>query len=315
MATVTQAELFPEVEAFLNQGPLGAWIGGKAAPASNGNTFETRNPGNNAKLADVAACEAEDVNRAVEVAEQAFRNSGWATMPVNERGAILLRLADLVEKQREIIAQIESLDAGKIYDQAIADVQNFIDTIRYFTEMAQHIQPRTVLAVKGHDAWTRRHPWGPCGFIVPWNFPFLLVGWGIAPALTAGNTVVVKPAEDTPLSALYVARLAKEVGIPDGVINVVTGYGETAGAALSSNPKLKRMSFTGSPEVGRLVAEACGRNLIPVKCELGGKGAAVVFEDIDIPSPIISPFFSALAPVTRLPLINVPFVLPRSSTV
>jgi aldehyde dehydrogenase (NAD+) len=136
--------------------------------------------------------------------------------------------------------------------------------------------------VRGHEAWIVRQPWGPCGFIFPWNFPLLLIGWGISPALAAGNTVVIKPAEDTPLSAIYLARLAREVGLPDGVINVVTGLGETAGAALARHPGLKRMSFTGSPEVGRLVGEACGRNLVPVKLELGGKGAAVVFDDVDL---------------------------------
>ncbi|MBL9128203.1 MAG: aldehyde dehydrogenase, partial [Verrucomicrobiales bacterium] len=165
---------------------------------------------------------------------------------------------------------------------AEGDVQNFVDTLRYFVEISLHIQRRTPLAVKGHEAATVRLPWGPCGFIVPWNFPFLLIGWNISPALAAGNTVIIKPAEDTPLSALYLAKIAEEVGIPAGVINVVTGYGETAGAALADHPGLKRMSFTGSPEVGRLVAERCGRNLIPVKLELGGKGAAVVFDDVDV---------------------------------
>jgi len=144
------------------------------------------------------------------------------------------------------------------------------------------VQHRTTLAVQGHEAWQVRHPWGVCGFIFPWNFPLLLIGWGISPALAAGNTVVIKPAEDTTLSALYFAKVAKEAGIPDGVINVVTGVGPTAGAALAGNPQLQRMSFTGSPEVGRLVAESCARNLVPVKLELGGKGAAVVFEDVDI---------------------------------
>ncbi|HBN77359.1 MAG TPA: aldehyde dehydrogenase, partial [Planctomycetaceae bacterium] len=120
--------------------------------------------------------------------------------------------------------------------------------------------------------------------IFPWNFPFLLIGWGISPALAAGNTVIIKPAEDTSLSAIYLAHLAKEVGVPDGVINVVTGRGATAGSALSNNTKIKRMSFTGSPEVGQLVGEACGRNLVPVKLELGGKGAAVVFDDVDVKS-------------------------------
>ncbi|MCL4194458.1 MAG: aldehyde dehydrogenase family protein, partial [Thermoguttaceae bacterium] len=171
---------------------------------------------------------------------------------------------------------------GKIAWQAEGDVENFVATLRYFTDMAQHIQHRNVLAVQGHEAWIVRQPWGPCGFIFPWNFPFLLIGWGISPALAAGNTVIIKPAEDTPLSAIYLARLAKEVGIPDGVINVVPGLGETAGAALARHAGLKRMSFTGSPEVGRLVGEACGRNLVPVKLELGGKGAAVVFDDVDL---------------------------------
>jgi hypothetical protein len=145
--------------------------------------------------------------------------------------------------------------------------------------MAQHVQRRNVLAVAGHEAWTVRHPWGPCGFIFPWNFPFLLIGWGISPALAAGNTVVIKPAEDTPMSAIYLARLAREIGIPDGVINVIPGTGAGTGAALSAHPGIKRMSFTGSPEVGRLVAESCGRNLVPVKLELGGKDPTYVCDD------------------------------------
>ena len=225
---------------------------------------------------------AEDVDRAVKAAAHTFAKTPWAKMPANERGVLLHRLADAVEKHKPIIGQIESLDAGKILGQALGDVQNCVDTLRYFTDMAQHVQRRNVLAVAGHEAWTTRSPWGACGFIFPWNFPLLLIGWGISPALAAGNTVVIKPAEDTPLSAIYLARLAREVGLPDGVINVVTGTGAGAGAAVSGHPGLKRMSFTGSPEVGRLVGEACGRNLVPVKLELGGKGAAVVFDDVDV---------------------------------
>ncbi len=165
-------------------------------------------------------------------------------------------------------------------------MQNFVDTLRYYVNMALHVERRSPLAVAGHEAWTVRQPWGPCGFIFPWNFPMLLMGWNLSPALAAGNTVVVKPAEDTPLSAIYLARLAREVGIPDGVINVVPGFGDPTGAALASHPGLRRMSFTGSPEVGRLVAAACGRNLVPVKLELGGKGAAVVFDDVDLPRTV-----------------------------
>ena len=283
MSTTTASDLYPEVKAFLEGGPLKGVVGGNEVEANSGETFVTSDPGSGKQLAEVFSFQAADVDMAVDVADAAFRKTGWAQLPQNERSALLHRLADAVEKHKPMIAQLEALDAGKIEAQAQGDVQNFVDTTRYFADLAQHVQRRSVLAVPNHEAWTVRQPYGACGFIFPWNFPFLLIGWGIAPALAAGNTVVIKPAEDTPMSAIYLARLAKEVGIPDGVINVVPGLGSVAGAALSANTKLKRMSFTGSPEVGRLVAESCGRNLVPVKLELGGKGAAVLFNDIDIP--------------------------------
>ena len=282
MATAVDTQLLPEVEAFLSRSPLAGFVGGKAATSSSGQTFVTRDPGTGQAIAQVHALDAEDVDRAVDAAAQAFNKADWARLGQNERSALLHRLADAVEKHKPIIAQIEAMDAGKIHAQAAGDVQNFVDTMRYYADLAQHVQRRTTLAVKGHEAWTVRHPWGPCGFIFPWNFPFLLIGWGISPALAAGNTVVIKPAEDTPLSAIYLAELAQQVGIPDGVINVVPGLGETAGAALAGNAKLERMSFTGSPEVGRLIGEACGRNLVPVTLELGGKGGAVLFDDVDL---------------------------------
>lgn len=282
METATQREMLAEVREFLNKDVHGAVIGGAEVMASDGATFETHDPGSGETLATVANLTAEDVERAVAAAQAAFDESDWARMPVNERCVYLHRLADAVEERKSIIAQIESLDCGKIYEQAVADVENFITTHRYFAELAQNLERRTVIAVKEHEAAVVRHPWGPCGFIIPWNFPFLLCGWGIAPATAAGNTCVVKPAEDTPLSTLYVAHLAKEVGYPDGVVNVIPGLGERTGAALSEHSGLKRMSFTGSPEVGRLVARNCGQNLIPVKLELGGKGAAVIFNDVDI---------------------------------
>jgi acyl-CoA reductase-like NAD-dependent aldehyde dehydrogenase len=281
MATVV-SNLLPEVDAFLEKSLQRPLVGGKEAEASDGSTFETHDPGSGDILATVPNMTAKDVDAAVAAAQKAFDKSGWATMAPNERGVLLHRLADAVEKRIPIIGQIEALDAGKLEPHAQGDVANFVATIRYFAEMAQHIARRNVLAVKGHEAWTMRHPWGPCGFIFPWNFPFLLIGWGISPALAAGNSVVIKPAEDTPLSAIYLSHLAKEVGIPDGVINVVTGTGEKTGAAVSGHKGFRRMSFTGSPEVGRMVAEACGKNLIPAKLELGGKGAAVVFEDVDV---------------------------------
>ncbi|MDA0658865.1 MAG: aldehyde dehydrogenase family protein [Planctomycetota bacterium] len=278
-----QASLSKDVQRFLDAPLHRAYVGGRWVEAADGATFEVRDPGSSDKIATVTSLKEADVNKAVDVAVEAFHRSGWSKMPVNERAAVLHRIADTVEAKLSQFAQIESLDCGKIYAQAVADVQNVIDTFRYFADLAQTVNYRSVIAVKHHEAWVARHPWGACGFIIPWNFPFLLAGWGLAPALAAGNTCVLKPAEDTPLSALYLCHVIHEQGLlPAGVLNVVTGLGETAGAAVSRNPKFKRMSFTGSPEIGRLVAEACGRNLIPVKCELGGKGAAVVFNDVDI---------------------------------
>lgn len=282
MASVVESTLLPEVQAFLSGDTKCGFVGGTEVKSAGGETFVTCDPGSGVQLAEVYALQTEDVDAAVAEADRAFKQQQWARLPQNERSAMLHRLADAVENHKAIIAQIESLDAGKIEAQALGDVQNFIDTMRYFADLALNARRRNTIAVARHEAWTMRQPWGACGFIFPWNFPFLLIGWGIAPALAAGNTVVIKPAEDTPLSAIYLARLAQEAGIPDGVINVVPGLGSVAGAALSANPKLQRMSFTGSPEVGSLVGEACGRNLTPVKLELGGKGGAVLFDDVDV---------------------------------
>jgi len=281
--TAPAQDLFPEVSAFLNSGVHKAFVNGQWVEAAGGQTFDVVDPGRGEKIATVASLQKEDVDRAVDAAVNAFEGSGWAKMPVNERSAALHRIAEAVEQRKAVFAQIEALDCGKVYAQAEEDVQNFVDTFRYFADLAQTVNYRSVIAVKNHEAWVARHPWGACGFIIPWNFPFLLAGWGLAPALAAGNTCVLKPAEDTPLSALYLCQIVQELDLlPAGVLNVVTGIGETAGAAVASNPKFRRMSFTGSPEVGRLVAESCGRNLVPVKCELGGKGAAVVFDDVNI---------------------------------
>jgi aldehyde dehydrogenase (NAD+) len=286
MNTSLPANLLPEVVTFLSEKPLPAIIGGQSVMASNGETFCTRDPGTGLPLAEVAALQPDDVDRAVRAAQHAFDTTGWPQMSPNQRGVLLHRLADAIQRDITIIAQIESLDCGKILAQAEGDVQNCIDTLRYYTDLAIHVERRTPLAIAGHEASTVRLPWGPCGCIFPWNFPILLVGWNMSPILAAGNTVIIKPAEDTPLSALYLAQLAREVGIPDGVINVVSGFGSVTGAALASHPGLKRMSFTGSPEVGRSIAAACGKNLVPVKLELGGKGAAVIFDDVDLPQTV-----------------------------
>lgn len=275
--------IHPEVTQFLSARPLKLYIGGEWTAAASGATLESRDPGSGNVLASVAAGDQTDIDRAIVVAQQAFHESGWATMRANERAVILHRLADLVDRHREILAQIESLDVGKPLAQALGiDIPNVAQTLRWYADLSVHTRRHEPIAVAGFEARQVRVPYGVCAFIFPWNFPLLLAGWNLSPALAAGNTVVVKPAEDTPLSTLYLGKLAEQAGVPKGVINVVTGYGETAGAALARHPGIKRMSFTGSPEVGRLVGEACGRNLVPVKLELGGKGAAVVFDDVDV---------------------------------
>jgi aldehyde dehydrogenase (NAD+) len=259
------------------------FIGGEWVDAAGKGRIETRDPGSGKVLAEVAAAEQEDVNRAVEAAQRAFKTSGWPELPANDRAVILHRLADLIDQHRDTLAEIESLDVGKPFAQAAGfDVPFASQTLRYYADLSVHTRRREPIAVSHHEVYSLRVPYGVCAFIVPWNFPFTLLSWGVSPALAAGNVAVVKPAEDTPLSAIYFCHLARQAGVPDGVINVIPGYGETAGSALAAHPGIRRMSFTGSPEVGRSVATACGANLVPVKLELGGKGAAVLFEDTDL---------------------------------
>ena len=283
--TATLASILPDVEEFLAQTPIKLFIGGQWVSSRSGSTFETIDPGNGRPLAHIASAEAGDVEDAVASARHAFRHSGWATMPSNDRAVILHRLADLIDKHSSTLAQLESLDVGKPLAQPTAfDVPNCAQTLRYYADLSVQTARRQSIAVSGFEAYSARVPYGVCAFVIPWNFPLLLLGWGVSPALAAGNTVVIKPAEDTPLSALYFARLAQIAGVPAGVINVIPGYGHIAGAALAAHPGINRMSFTGSPEVGREVAAECGRNLVPVKLELGGKGAAIVFPDVDVES-------------------------------
>lgn len=266
----------------LSTAPFQAFVGGVWVESQNGKTFTTVDPGSSEQLADLPAMNAGDVDLAVEAAQDAFENSGWASMPPRERSGMLQRFADNVEKYKSELSQIEAADGGKVLAQAEDDVQNFADAMRYFAELANITPHRDTLNVPGHEASVVRRAWGPCGFIFSRNFPILLAGWNVSPALAAGNTVVIKPAEDTTLSTLYLARISQVSGIPDGVINVVTGHDAEAGAALAHHLGLRSMSFTGSPEVSRSVGEVCGRNLTPAKLDVGGKGAAVVFDDVDI---------------------------------
>lgn len=269
------------IHEFLASAVIPLQIGGQSVTAQNGETLEVVNPSDGTRLATVSSASPADVEAAVRAANAAFPS--WSALPVSERSKILRRFSDILLEECSGLAELESLDVGKPVAQAAGfDIPFGAQAFRYFADIAEQTDPRRPLDVPGYDAYETRIPYGPCGFIVPWNFPFLLLAWGVAPALAAGNTVVVKPAELTPLTSLYICRLAEEAGIPAGVLNVLPGLGEVAGAALSQNPDIKRIAFTGSPEVGRIVAQSAAANLVPAKLELGGKGAAVVLKDADV---------------------------------
>jgi aldehyde dehydrogenase (NAD+) len=270
-------ELRANVRDFLAK-PLANHINGKACMTV---TEPVVNPSDESVLAEVAMGGKDEIQLAVSAGEKAF--PAWSALQAVDRAQLLLRFADLLEAHSAELAQLESLDVGKPIAAAEAfDIPFGIQCFRYFAELSTRAQYNVPLEIEGFEARTWRAPYGVCGFILPWNFPFTLLCWDIAPALAAGNTVVVKPSEVTPLTTLYAAQIAAEAGLPPGVFNVVVGKGNEAGVALSSNARLKHISFTGSPVVGRAVAELSGRNLVPCKLELGGKGAAVVFDDVDV---------------------------------
>jgi acyl-CoA reductase-like NAD-dependent aldehyde dehydrogenase len=278
---VTTSIVQTEIEKFLGGGPVPLYIGGTWRGAQAGGVIEVLQPADGSRLGEVAAGESADIDDAVAAANRAF--PAWSQLPAADRATLLHRYADAIEDNAELLGSLESMDVGKPLKDAVGfDVPFAAEAFRYFADLSVHMRRSQPLPIAHMEAQQIQVPYGACGFIYPWNFPFLLYAWGAAPALAAGNTIVVKPAELTPLSTLYACHLAEQVGIPAGVINVVPGLGETAGNSLSHHTGISRMSFTGSPEVGREVARATAFNLVPCKLELGGKGAAVIFDDVDV---------------------------------
>src|ERR1700678_2560632 len=266
-------------------------INGKWVDARSGKTFPTYNPATGEVLSRVAEGDKADIDLAVKAARAAFETGPWSTMSASERGKLIWRLADLLEKNAEEFAQLESLDNGKPLKVARAgDVPLSIDNFRYFAGWATKIEGNTIplgLRQPGKFfAYTLREPVGVVGQIIPWNFPLLMAVWKLSPALATGNTIVLKPAEQTPLTALRLGELIMEAGFPDGVVNIVPGYGETAGAALTSHNLVDKVAFTGSTEVGKLIVHAATGNLKKVSLELGGKSPNIVLEDADIDAAI-----------------------------
>jgi aldehyde dehydrogenase (NAD+) len=271
----------PEILSFLHESKKAHLIGGHWADCKDERSAEVFDPSTGEVITKISLGSHADVDDAVKAANGAF--PGWAAKSPQERSMLLHRWADAIEEKQNVLAQIEALDVGKALINAEGfDIPFGIACIRYFADFALRAKYDVSLTVPNMDARTHRAPYGPCGFIFPWNFPFDLLMWNVSPALAAGNTIVVKPSEVTPLSTLYACGLAEEAGIPPGVINVVLGDGQGVGSALARHTGIHRMSFTGSSTVGKEIAEVCGRNLVPCKLELGGKGAAVVFEDVDI---------------------------------
>ncbi|KAK6476800.1 retinal dehydrogenase 2-like [Huso huso] len=251
----------------------------------SGKTFPVYNPSNGEKICHVQEAEKADTDKAVQAARLAFTlGSVWRRMDASERGRLLDKLADLVERDRTILATLESVNGGKPFLQAFyVDLQGVIKTLRYFAGWADKIHGMTIPVDGDYFTFTKHEPIGVCGQIIPWNFPLLMMAWKIAPALCCGNTVVIKPSEQTPLSSLYMGALIKEAGFPPGVVNILPGYGPTAGAAIAFHMGIDKVAFTGSTEVGKLIQEAAGRsNLKRVTLELGGKSPNIIFADADL---------------------------------
>lgn len=261
-------------------------IDGVRVPASSGRSFETLNPATGEVLARVAEADAADVDAAVRSARAAFEGS-WGHMKASERGALLLKLADLIRRNEDELVQLESLDSGKpVSAIRRQDLPAVIDTLTYYAGMADKINGQVIPARPDALTYTVREPLGVVGAIIPWNFPLMIGMWKIAPALACGCTVVLKPAEITPLTALRIGELAFEAGFPAGVLNVVPGFGKVAGQALVDHPDVDKVTFTGSPVVGRQILQSSAGNLKRVTLELGGKSANIIFPDADIDAAV-----------------------------
>lgn len=289
MATVARPVARPAVK------QTQCFIDGQWVDAASGKTFETIHPATEEVVAHVAEGDAEDIDRAVKGARRAFddKKSPWRTMDARDRGRLMLRLADLIEEEAEYLAALETLDNGKpISDSRGADIPLVIDYLRYYAGWADKIQGATIPIRGDHFCYTLREPVGVVGQIIPWNFPALMAAWKWGPALATGCTIVMKPAEQTPLTCLRMAQLAKEAGFPDGVINVVPGFGPTAGAALVRHPGVDKIAFTGEGTTAKIIQREAVETFKRVTFELGGKSPNVVFADADIDAAVKGAHFA-----------------------
>ena len=273
-------ELLPEVQKFIESPKM--VIGGASVEADSGESFEVINPATGKAMTEVPRGNIADVDKAVEAARQAFDDRRWSGLRPGKRTEILIKLADLIKRNMSELTQIESLDAGKPVSISSAEIWVASDVFRYYSGWPTKIFGETVPASDDLLVYSLREPVGVCGGIIPWNFPLIMAAWKVAPALACGNTVVLKPAEQTPLTAIRLAELALEAGLPEGVLNVVTGFGPEAGQALAQHDDVDKVAFTGSTEVGRRILHASEGNLKRVSLELGGKSPNIVFSDANM---------------------------------
>lgn len=284
-ATLAERKIDDSPEVKYNQ----VFINNRFVDSVSGKTFPTINPATGEKICDVAEGDKADVDIAVKAAKEAFKlGSPWRTMDASERGKLLNRLADLLERDQAYLASLETLDNGKPFNDSFnIDLSMTIKCYRYYAGWADKIHGKTIPIDGSFLTYTRHEPVGIVGQIIPWNFPLLMQAWKLGPALAAGNAIVMKPAEQTPLTALYVASLIAEAGFPPGVVNTVPGYGPTAGMSIAEHMEIDKVAFTGSTEIGHVIMQAAGRsNLKNVTLELGGKSPNVVFADSDIDSAV-----------------------------
>ncbi|RST61059.1 aldehyde dehydrogenase family protein [Siminovitchia terrae] len=283
-------ELKPKVLSFL-KGELGLYIDGESVPSKNRQTFEVLNPATEEKIADVYQAEKEDIDLAVAAARRAFDEGEWTRMDAASRSRLIYKFADLLEENREELAQLETLDNGKPYAVALADdVDGTVQHFRYYAGWATKIEGKTVQVSPDYLNYIVHEPVGVVGQIIPWNFPLAMAAWKLGSALAVGCTVVIKPATETPLSLLYAAQLFKEAGFPDGVVNVVPGFGRVAGEAIIRHKDVDKVAFTGSTAVGKSVMKEAADQIKGVTLELGGKSPAIILEDADLNEAIDGAF-------------------------
>ena len=279
------AELRPDTLVFLQDQPKRLWIAGRWVAAASGRTFDKDDPASGIPFASVCEGDAEDVGRAVAAAREVFDDPrhAWRRMTPHDRERLIHRLADLLEANRDMLAQLITLENGKPIGASKGEVEASVRMFRYYagwpTKIEGDVKP---VSIPDRLNYTLREPVGVVGAIIPWNFPLSMIAWKLAPALATGNVVILKPAEQTPLTAVRVCELIQEAGFPDGVVQLINGFGETAGAALAAHPGVDKIAFTGSTEVGKIIMRAAAGNLKRLSLELGGKSPHIIFDDADL---------------------------------